>query len=73
MKKVKISYGLIEQLLELELPLIGLTELAEKCDEFDSVTAVLRPILNRLENVILKIQCEANESSPLQSIPGGAQ
>ena len=28
MKKVKISYGLIEQLVELELPLIGLTELA---------------------------------------------
>ncbi len=72
MKKVMISVGLIEQLVELELPLIGLTELAEKSDEFDSVTAVLRMILNHLQNVILRIQCEAQESPDLRSIPGGA-
>ncbi len=67
MRKVKISYGLIKQLTELELPLIGLTELAEKSDEFASVTAVLRPILNELQTIILRIQCEANET------PGGAK
>jgi len=73
MKKAMISVGLIEQLGDLELPLIGLTELAEKSEQFDSVTVVLRPILNELQNIILRIQCEAQESTDLRSIPGGVQ
>ena len=73
MSKVRINPGLIEQLGYWELALLGTIELAEKSDQFDSVTAVLRPILNELQTVVLRIQCEANESPPLQSIPGGAQ
>ena len=82
MKKVMISCGLIEQLGEFELALISLTHLVERISRLDetaassdcdSVATLLRMILNDFQNVVLRMQCEANESSPLQSIPGGAK
>ena len=81
MKKAMISVGLIEQLGDLELALISLTQLAERISRLDetaassdcdSVATLLRMILDDYQNVVLSMQCEADESSRLQLLPGGA-
>ncbi len=81
MKKAMISVGLIEQLGDLELALISLTHLAERVSRLDettgssdcdSVATLLRMILDDFQNVVLRMQCEATESSDLQLLTGGA-
>ena len=80
MKKAMISVGLIEQLGDLELALISLTQLAERVSRLDettgssdcdSVATLLRMILDDYQNTVLRLQCQADESSHLQVVPKG--
>ena len=82
MKKALVSVCLIRQLGDFELALLSLTQLAEKISRLDetagsadcdSVATLLRMILNDHQNVVLGLQCEADESSHLQVVPGGAE
>ena len=82
MKKAMVSIDLIRQLGDFEIALLSLVHLAEKIahldqskssEDCDSVATLLRMILDEFQNVVLRLQCEADESSHLQILPGGAQ
>ena len=80
MKKAMVSVDLIRQLGDFEIALLCLVQLAEKVgrlseargsSDCDSVATLLRMILDEFQNVVLRLQCEADESSPLQVVPKG--
>ncbi len=80
MKKVMVDVDLIKRLADTEIALLCLAQLAEKIahldqskssEDCDSVATLLRMILDDFQNVVLRLQCEANESSHLQVVPKG--
>ena len=82
MKKAMVSVDLIGRLGDFEIALLSLVQLAEKIahldqskssEDCDSVATLLRMILDDFQNVVLSLQCEADESSHLQILPGGAK
>jgi len=82
MKKAMVSVCLIERLAEAEIALLCLVQLAEKIahldqskrtEDCDSVATLLRMILDDFQNVVLSLQCEADESSHLHVLPGGGK
>lgn len=80
MKKAMVDVDLIKRLADTEIALLCLVQLAERigqcksagATDCDSVATLLRMILDDFQNVVLRMQCEATESSDLQLLPGGA-
>ncbi len=81
MKKAMVSVDLIRRLGDTEIALLCLVQLAERvgqCEsagatDCDSLATLLHMILDDFQNVVLSLQCEADESSHLQILPGGAK
>ena len=80
MNKAMVSVDLIRRLGDTEIALLCLVQLAEKItrldqskssEDCDSVATLLRMILDDFQNVVLRLQCEADESSHLQVVPKG--
>ncbi len=80
MKKVMVDVDRIKRLGDTEIALLCLVQLAEKIahldqskssEDCDSVATLLRMILDDFQRVVLRLQCEADESSHLQVVPKG--